>query len=422
MLKNARFILQQFNFSLVQASPENPLKHWDFPTRFHLMKIKIAITVLTIAVMLPQTVYAAQVQTISVNAKASLLMEADTGTILLESNAHEKLAPASVTKVMTMLLIYEALANGKINWDQTVTVSAYAASMGGSQIFLEPEEQQTVRDLVKSIVIASANDAAVAMAEFVAGSEEAFVTMMNKKAEELGMKNTNFRNSCGLDAEGHLTTAYDIALMSRELITKYPEVFEYTKIRLDKITHKTARGEEEFGLTNTNRLIRSYPGTTGLKTGSTSEALFCISATAEKEGMSLIAVILGAPDPTTRFDSAMKLFDYGYANYAISAQEPENTPMGEITVYKGKKESAQAVIEQQQHVLVPKGKNIVIDSQVDMAASVSAPVSKGTRVGEIIYSSDGKEVGRGTLVIAEDIEKAEVQDIMKRVFTRWVRS
>ena len=360
------------------------------------------------------------VRSININAKASLLMEADTGKILLEQNPHEKLAPASVTKVMTMLLIYEALEQERIGWDQIVTVSDHAASMGGSQIFLAPEEQQSVRDLVKSIVIASANDAAVAMAEFVAGSEEAFVQMMNKKAGELGMSNTGFKNSCGLDADGHLTSAYDIAIMSRELITKYPEVFEYTKVRLDKITHKTSRGEEEFGLTNTNRLIRSYAGATGLKTGSTSEAMFCISATAEKDGMSLIAVVLGAPDPTIRFDSAMKMFDYGYANFAISAQEEEGTPMGDITVYKGKKESAAVVVKDQQHVLVPKGKNIVIESEIKLQNSVSAPVAKGTKAGEIIYTHEGNEVGRGDLIIPEDIEKAEVQDIMKRVFNQWL--
>jgi len=376
------------------------------------------LCVLVLALFTGRDVYA---ETVSINAKSSLLMEAETGKILHEHKAHEKLPPASVTKVMTMLLIYEALEHERIAWDQIVTTSAHAASMGGSQIFLEPEEQQSVRDLVKAIVIASANDAAVAMAEFVAGSEEAFVRQMNKKAEELGMENTQFHNACGLDAEGHITTAYDIALMSRELITKYPEVFEFSKIRLDKIIHKTKKGEEEFGLTNTNRLIRSYPGATGLKTGSTSQAMYCISATAEKDGMGLIAVVMAAPDPATRFDSAMKLFDYGYAHYAISAQEPEGTVMGEITIYKGKDERSEVVIKDQQHVLVPKGKNIVIDSEVRIDDSLNAPVLKDSKAGEIVYSHEGEEVGRGDLVIPEDIEKAEVQDIMKRVFGRWLR-
>jgi len=379
---------------------------------------KICFILAALILLAPQTVYANQ--SLNIDARASLLMEADTGKILYEHNPNERFAPASVTKVMTMLLIYEALADERIAWDQMVTTSAHAASMGGSQIFLEQDEQQTVRDLVKSIVIASANDAAVAMAEFVAGSEDAFVQQMNKKAEELGMKDTLFKNSCGLDSEGHLTSAYDIALMSRELITKYPEVFEYTKIRLDTITHKTKRGDEAFGLTNTNKLIRNYSGATGLKTGSTGEALYCISATAEKDGMSLIAVVLGAPDPTTRFGSAMKLFDYGYANFALASQEEVGTPMGNITVYKGKEESTPVVIENQQHVLVPKGKNVVIDSEVNLDSFVNAPAAKGDKAGEIVYSHEGNEVGRGDLIIPEDIEKAEVQDIMKRVFSRWM--
>jgi len=381
---------------------------------------KITAITAALVLLIPQAVTASEPQSITINAKASLLMEADTGKILLESNPHDKLAPASVTKVMTMLLIYEAIEQERIAWEQIVTTSAHAASMGGSQIFLEQEEQQSVRDLVKSIVIASANDAAVAMAEFVAGSEEAFVQQMNKRAAELGMTNTNFVNACGLDADGHLTTAHDIALMTRELINNHPEVFEFAKTRIDKIIHKTRKGEEEFGLTNTNRLIRSYPGATGLKTGSTGEALYCISATAEKDGMSLIAVVLGAPDPGIRFDSAMKLFDYGYAHYSVNSQEEEGTVIGEVKVYKGKSEVTPVVIEEQQHVLVPKGKHIVIDSETQLAGHLNAPVAKGDAAGEIIYRHEGAEVGRAKLIIPQEIEKAEVQDMMKRVFSRWL--
>jgi len=357
---------------------------------------------------------------ISIDAKASLLMEAETGKILHEHNAHEKLAPASVTKVMTMLLIYEALEQERIKWDDIVTVSAHAASMGGSQIFLEQEERQNVRDLTKSIVIASANDAAVAMAEYIAGSEEAFVTQMNAKARALGMENTNFANACGLDADGHLTTAHDIALMSRELILKYPEVFEFAKIRLDKIIHRTARGEEEFGLTNTNRLIRSYSGATGLKTGSTSQALYCISATAEKEGMQLIAVVLAAPDPVTRFDGAMKMMDYGYANYALIAKEETGTPMGEIKIYKGAIESSPVVIKEQVNMLAPKGKHIVLDGEVIILESLDAPIVQGHAAGEVIYTWEGEEVGRSQLIIPEDIEKASAGVMMGRLFQRWL--
>jgi len=347
-------------------------------------------------------------------------MEAETGKILLEDNAHDKLPPASVTKVMTMLLIYEALEQERIKWDDIVTVSAHAASMGGSQVYLEAQEQQSVRDLTKAVVIASANDAAVAMAEFIAGSEEAFVTMMNNKARALGMENTNFANACGLDAPGHLTTAFDIALMSRELILKYPDVIKYATTRLDKIMHKTARGEEEFGLTNTNKLIRSYPGITGLKTGSTSQALYCMSATAEKEGMHLIAVVMGAPDPTIRFDSAMKLLDYGYSNFALIAKEESGTAMGEIQIFKGKTERATVAIKEQTNVLVPKGKHIVIDSDVRIKDSLEAPIMAGEKAGEVIYTHEGREVGRSELVVLEEIAKASPYDMMERMFKRWM--
>jgi D-alanyl-D-alanine carboxypeptidase (penicillin-binding protein 5/6) len=373
--------------------------------------------VLTAAALLFSSV---PVRAMNVNAKAGILMEAETGRILHENNAHEKLAPASVTKVMTMLLIYEALDQERIKWDDIVTVSAYAASMGGSQIYLEEEEKQSVRDLTKAIVIASANDAAVAMAEFIAGSEEAFVSQMNKKAQELGMKNTLFVNSCGLDADGHLTTAYDIALMSRELILKYPEVIAFATTRLDSITHKTKRGEEEFGLTNTNRLLRRYSGITGLKTGSTSQAMYCISATAEKEGMKLIAVVLAAPDPTTRFDNAVKMLDYGYANYALIAKEESGTPMGEIQIYKGKTEYAPVVIKEQTHVLAPKGKHIVVESEIQIYESLNAPATAGQRAGIVIYTHEGNEVGRSELILAEGIEKASPGDMMGRLFKKWL--
>ena len=357
---------------------------------------------------------------IGIEAKASILMEAETGRVLYENNANDKLAPASVTKIMTMLLIYEAIDQERIKWDDVMTVSAYAASMGGSQIYLEAEERQSVRDLTKAIVIASANDAAVAMAEFIAGSEEAFVTQMNKKAQELGMKNTLFANSCGLDADGHLTTAHDIALMSREIILKYPEVITYATTRLDSITHRTARGEEEFGLTNTNRLLRRYSGITGLKTGSTSQAMYCISATAEKEGMQLIAVVLAAPDPITRFDGAVKLLDYGYANYALIAKEESGTTMGEIQIYKGKVESAPVVIKEQTNVLAPKGKHIVVDSDIRIEEALDAPVMEGQRAGVVIYTHEGEEVGRSELIIAEEIAKASLGDMTGRLFKRWL--
>jgi D-alanyl-D-alanine carboxypeptidase (penicillin-binding protein 5/6) len=287
--------------------------------------------------------------------------------------------------------------------------------MGGSNIFLEENEKQTVKDLTKSIIIASANDSAVAMAEFIAGSEEGFVAMMNSRARGLGMFDTNFVNCNGLDAAGHLTSAYDVGLMTKEMITKYPEVFEISTIWMDTIIHK-----EEFGLTNTNRLIRNYTGATGLKTGSTSEALYCISATAEKEGMKLISVVMGAPDPTTRFDSAMRMFDYGYANYTLVAKEPAGTKMGEIKVFKGKKEMVPVVIKEQTLVLIPKGRNIVVDGEATVMESMNAPVTKDRKAGEVVYTCEGNEVGRSELVITEEVGKASPQDMMGRIFKRWI--
>jgi len=380
----------------------------------------VTLLALALSIALPGATLQVKAESPNVDAKASLLMEAETGRILQENNAHEQLAPASVTKVMTMLLIYEAIDQERIKWEDAVTISAHAASMGGSQIFLEVDQKQNVRDLTKAIVIASANDAAVAMAEFIAGSEDAFVSQMNKKAAELGMTNTTFKNACGLDADGHLTTAHDIALMTRELILKYPDVIQYATTRLDTVTHRTKRGDEEFGLTNTNRLLTRYTGITGMKTGSTGLAKYCISATAEKEGMQLIAVILAAPDPTTRFDNAVKLLDYGYANYALIAKEESGTPMGEITISKGKLETVPVVIKEQTNVLAPKGKHIVVDGQVQITECLTAPVAAGTLAGIVIYTHEGEEVGRSELIVAEDVDKASLGDIVNRMFARWL--
>jgi len=250
---------------------------------------------------------------LSLTSKSAILMEPVTGEIIFEKNAHERLRPASVTKIMTLLLIYDAVSEGQINWQDEVVVSEHAAGMGGSQVYLEPNEIQTVATMTKCIAVASANDAAVAMAEHIAGSEEAFVKLMNERAKELGMNDTNFENASGLDADNQLTSAYDIAIMSRELTTKYPEIFDLTSIWMDSITHHTARGDEEFGLTNTNKLIPWYEGATGLKTGSTSKALYCLSGTATRNDLDLIAVVMAAPDYKTRFQEVMKMFDYGFA-------------------------------------------------------------------------------------------------------------
>lgn len=384
------------------------------------MKTKRFISLLlSLTFVICANVHSFAAPSLEVNAKAALLMEPSTGKILLEQNANEKLPLASVTKVMTMLLIYESVAQGKINWDDIVTVSAHAAGMGGSQVFLEPMEQQTVRELTKCIVVASANDAAVAMAEFIAGSEQGFVVMMNEKAKSLGMNNTNFLNACGLDTEGHVSSAYDIAVMSRELTVNYPEIFDFSKIWMDTIVHKTARGSEEFGLSNTNRLIRSYNGATGLKTGSTSEALYCISATARRDNMDLIAVVLGAPDPNVRFHEAMKMMDYGFASHAVILGDEKGKSVGSVKVIKGEKEEIPIVIKNQISCLVPKNNISKLESKVEILSSITAPAQAGTKAGEIIYYFEGNEVGRSDLVSVDEVKKASLNDIVIRLFYSW---
>lgn len=356
---------------------------------------------------------------LGLTSKSALLMEEDTGTILYEQNSHEALPPASVTKVMTLLLIYEGERDGKFDWTDTVQVSEHAASMGGSQVFLEEGETQTAADMTKSIAIASANDAAVAMAEFLAGSEEAFVQKMNERAKELGMEDTNFVNACGLDTEGHVSSAYDIALMSRELMENFPEIKEYTTTWQDSIIHKTRRGEETFGLTNTNKLIQWYDGATGLKTGSTGNALYCLSGTAERDGMGLIAVVMAAPDYKVRFREVMQLLDYGFANYAIEKGREKGYAMGEVPVEKGMTDTVEAVVAEEISVLVPKGKEAQWETKTELLPAVSAPVEAGTKVGELVYLRDGEEVGRVELTAGENVEKANVDTMLRRMLAGW---
>lgn len=356
---------------------------------------------------------------LGLTSKSALLMEEDTGTILYEQNSHEALPPASVTKVMTLLLIYEGERDGKFEWTDTVQVSEHAASMGGSQVFLEEGETQTAADMTKSIAIASANDAAVAMAEFLAGSEEAFVQKMNERAKELGMEDTNFVNACGLDTEGHVSSAYDIALMSRELMENFPEIKEYTTTWQDSIIHKTRRGEETFGLTNTNKLIQWYDGATGLKTGSTGNALYCLSGTAERDGMGLIAVVMAVPDYKVRFREVMQLLDYGFANYAIEKGREKGYAMGEVPVEKGMTDTVEAVVAEEISVLVPKGKEAQWETRTELLPAVSAPVEAGTKVGELVYLRDGEEVGRVELTAGEDVAKANMDTMLRRMLAGW---
>lgn len=356
---------------------------------------------------------------LGLSSKSALLMEEDTGTVLYEENSHEQLPPASVTKVMTLLLIYEGERDGKFQWEDTVQVSAHAASMGGSQVYLEEGETQTAADLTKCIAIASANDAAVAMAEFLAGSEEAFVQKMNEKAAELGMEDTHFVNACGLDAEGHVTSAYDIALMSRALMREFPEIQEYTTTWQDSITHETRKGSQEFGLTNTNKLIKWYEGATGLKTGSTGNALYCLSGTAERDGMGLIAVVMAAPDFKTRFEEVMELLDYGFAHYAVEKGRPAGYGAGYVAVEKGMAEQVEAVTAQEISVLVPKGETAQWETKTELLPAVQAPVAAETKVGEMIYILDGEEAGRVDLVTAEAVEQIDLRTMLYRLLSLW---
>lgn len=374
------------------------------------------------AILLLLSVFTANVyaEPPAIDARSYILMEASTGKILTESNSEEALPPASVTKIMTLLLIYDAVDSGKIKWEDTVNVSEHAASMGGSQIFLEPNESQSVETLTKSIAIASANDAAVAMAEFIGGSEESFVAMMNEKAKALGMKNTTFVNACGLDAEGHKMSAKDIALMSRELITKYPDVKKYTTTWQDTITHTTSKGESEFGLTNTNKLIKWYKDATGLKTGSTGKALYCLSGTAKRDDMELIAVVMAAPDPKVRFQTTMKLLDYGFANYKLEKGKAPGEIAGKVTVYKGMKDSVAAVVSAPINIVTSKDNKDKLEFKTELSENIKAPVKKGDKIGEIVYFTKGNEIARCSLVANEDIEKANLTKNISRLIEMWL--
>lgn len=381
-----------------------------------ILSFLLALT-LSISGIVP--VFGEEAAQLSLESKSGILMDAATGTILYEKNSHEAMPPASVTKVMTMLLIYEAEEAGQFSWKDSVQVSEHAASMGGSQVFLEPGEIQTAADMTKCIAIASANDAAVAMAEFVAGSEEAFVERMNKRAKELGMQDTCFRNACGLDTDGHMTSAHDIAVMSRELMTRFPEIREYTTTWQDRIVHKTRKGESEFGLTNTNKLIKWYEGATGLKTGSTGKALYCLSGTAERDGLHLIAVVMAAPDFKVRFQETMKLLDYGFANYSAQKGLPAEEKMAEIPITKGMADTVDAVVKEEISFLLKKDSGKEWETKVETLPMVDAPVKKGEKVGEVVYTISGKEVGRADLITAEDVEKADLGTMLERMLKIW---
>lgn len=352
-------------------------------------------------------VSAAETVDLHLNATSAVLMEAETGKILYEQNADEQLPPASITKIMTLLLVMEALDEGKIKADETVTASENAASMGGSQIFLKVGEQMSVEDLLKSVVIASANDAAVALAEHLCGSVETFVDKMNARAAELGMKNTHFENTNGLDdtTTDHYTSARDVAIMSRALIA-HPLILEYSSIWMDSIR------DGAFGLTNTNRLVRFYPGATGLKTGSTAKARFCISATAERNGMHLIAVIMGSPTRDIRNEEAKKLLDYGFANFALYRDGAAD--LGELAV-KGGLQDVCRVRSQGFCALLGKGSADGVTRKVSMPKELSAPLTKGQKIGTVSYYVGEELVGECDVLVTESVEKISFFAVFLRI-------
>lgn len=351
---------------------------------------------------------------VEISAPSAILMEASTGTVIYEKDADTARPPASVTKVMTMLLIFDALEAGSIQLEDEVTTSEHAASMGGSQVFLEPGETQTVDTMLKCIAVASANDACVAMAEYICGSEEEFVRRMNERADGLGMENTNFVNCNGLDAEGHVTSARDIALMSRELITKYPQVHDYSMIWMENITHNTSKGTSEFGLTNTNKLVRQYEYATGLKTGSTGEAKFCVSATGEKNGIELIAVVMAAENSKERFADAVKLLNHGFGKCQLySDDSAPDVPSADVE--GGVADTVSIERAEDFSYLDMTGANIAaVEKKTELEKEISAPVQKGEVLGHIIYMLDGNEIGRTELIAGESVEKAGFFDFFKK--------
>ena len=344
---------------------------------------------------------------------SAILIEQKTGQILYSHNIHEQLRPASVTKVMSILLIMEAISNQKISLTDSVPCSENAASMGGSQIWLDPRETLSVDDMLKAICVNSANDCVVAMSEFIAGSEEAFVQMMNDKAKELGMNDTCFKNCHGLDEDGHVTSSYDISVMSRELLNKYPEVTKYTTIWMDSLRD----GKSE--LVNTNKLVRNYAGCTGLKTGSTSLALYNLSASATRDGLSLIAVVMKAPTAAKRFSNATSLLDYGFSNFSYKTFAVQGDVVKSISVNKGVQNEVNAVYETSPALLIKKGEESNITYEINLNDSIQAPVDKGQILGTITYSMNGNVLLRTNLVAENSIEKSGFLNITKNIFSIW---
>ena len=376
-----------------------------------IVSLLLAAALLTGAASAAGEEGAAEQPDLDLSAASAVLMEKETGALLYEKESHQQLEPASVTKVMTLLLIMEDLDSGRLSKEDLVTVSAAAAGMGGSQVYLKEGEQLSAGELIKCIAVVSGNDAAVAMAEHLAGSEAAFVERMNRRAQELGMKDTAFVNCTGLPAAGHHSSAYDIALMSRELILHHPDIRTYTTIWMDSIR------DGAFGLTNTNRLVRFYPGATGLKTGSTDSALYCLSATAERDGMELIAVVMKAPTTAQRFQDASCLLDYGFANYALLTPQPEG-PLAPIDVLLGQSKTVQPQLQRECRLLVEKAQADQITTRVDLARDVQAPVDPGQTLGEFQVYVGEQLRDTVPIVAAQGVERLSVPGLFSQLLRR----
>lgn len=363
---------------------------------------------------LTETVPTNATTSLSLNVGSAVLIEQNSGQVLYNQNMHEMLRPASVTKVMTILLIMEAIDSGKLSYSDKIPCSEKAAGMGGSQIWLDVREELTVDEMLKAICVVSANDCTVAMAEYLAGTEEAFVEQMNSKAKELGMNDTTFKNCHGIDEDGHVTSAYDIALMSRELLIKHPSITKYTTIYMDSLR------DGKSSLVNTNKLVRNYKGATGLKTGSTSVALYNLSASATRNDLSLIAVIMKAPTSPIRFAEAQKLLDYGFNNFDYKKLANKNDLIKEVSVDKGIENSVNAILENDSGVLIQKGQNKDIVQSMELPDSVSAPVSAGQVLGNVTYSLNGNEIGKVNIVAEKSVGKNTAFNMIEHVFFNWL--
>lgn len=378
--------------------------------------MKRIVVWLTVLITVMSVIVPVKAEGPEIEAPCAILTEASTGRVIYEKNADESLHPASITKIMTLLIIFDAIDDNSISPEDTVTVSEHAASMGGSQVFLEPGETQTVETMIKCIAIASANDACVAMAEHISGSEDAFVQSMNERAEALGMNNTHFVNCCGLDADGHMTTARDVAIMSRELITAHPAIHDYSCIWMDTITHVTRRGESEFILNNTNKLLKQYEWATGLKTGSTSLAKFCLSATARRNDIELISVIMASPSGKTRVSDSIALLNYGYG--ICSLYHDNNMPSIDVIPIKGGIRSDISVeySSQMNYLFTDKYDASLIESHAEYLEDLEAPVQKGDVIGQLTYTYDGKFMDSIDIIASESIKKAGYGDYINSLW------